>query len=265
VSRGVERIAYEPELVPPIELMRTEGIDVLEEWFRWGEEWSVLLRTLAGVGRRSAVLEIGCGLGRVAFPLRFVLLEGSYDGFEIVEEKVRFLHEGFAPRYPAFKFVHADVRNSEYNPDGRLSAASFSFPYDAGRFDVVFAASVFTHLLPENAENYFREAARVLRPGGRCLFSLFLLDHYDPGRPRPLGFARSDFDFTHRGSHLAEPWAAASRDNPERMTAYGRALVEALAREAGLELVGDPVPGLWSGAFESWAGAQDLVLLRRAA
>lgn len=32
------QIAYEPELVPPLELMRQEGIDVLEEWFRRGEE-----------------------------------------------------------------------------------------------------------------------------------------------------------------------------------------------------------------------------------
>ena len=56
-------IAYDPPLVPPLSLMRTEGIDVLEEWFRWGEEWSVLLRTSGGLRGRSDVLEIGCGLG----------------------------------------------------------------------------------------------------------------------------------------------------------------------------------------------------------
>jgi hypothetical protein len=38
------QIAYDPTLVPPLELMRQEGIDVLEEWFRWGEEWSMLVR-----------------------------------------------------------------------------------------------------------------------------------------------------------------------------------------------------------------------------
>jgi hypothetical protein len=33
---GNYQIAYDPTLVPPLELMLPEGIDVLEEWFRWG-------------------------------------------------------------------------------------------------------------------------------------------------------------------------------------------------------------------------------------
>jgi hypothetical protein len=85
-------IAYDPDLVPPLDLMRGEGIDVLEEWFRWGEEWSMLLRIYGCITGQSNVLEIGCGLGRIAFPLRYVLSsEGSYDGFEICKPKVEFL------------------------------------------------------------------------------------------------------------------------------------------------------------------------------
>jgi hypothetical protein len=34
-------VAYAPELIPPIALMREEGIDVFEEWFRWGNEWGL--------------------------------------------------------------------------------------------------------------------------------------------------------------------------------------------------------------------------------
>ena len=74
------QIAYDPKLVPPLRLMRTEGIEVLEEWFRWGEEWSVLLRAFGGLRITSDVLEIGCGLGRIAFPLRYVLRDGTYRG-----------------------------------------------------------------------------------------------------------------------------------------------------------------------------------------
>ena len=36
-------IAYEPNLIPPLELMAQEGIVVLEDWFRWAEEWSMIL------------------------------------------------------------------------------------------------------------------------------------------------------------------------------------------------------------------------------
>ncbi len=62
-------VAYEPNLIPPPSLMHTEGITVIEEWFRWAEEWSCLLRMYGGLAKQSRVLEISCGLGRTAFPL----------------------------------------------------------------------------------------------------------------------------------------------------------------------------------------------------
>jgi SAM-dependent methyltransferase len=254
-------IAYEPELVPPLELMALEGIEVLEEWFRWGEEWSVLLRVFAGLRRSSTVLEIGCGLGRIAFPLRYVLDEGRYDGFEIVRSKVDFLEATFARRHSNFRFVWANVRNTHYNPEGKIEADTYRFPYDDESFDVVFAASVFTHMQPANVAHYVRESARVLRRGGRCLFSFFLLDNYRPASERPRPFARSDFDFVDQPDG-AEGFATAFPDDPERMTAYRLSLVERMAGDAGLTLVRDQIPGYWSGAETGWVSAQDLLVLK---
>jgi SAM-dependent methyltransferase len=256
-------VAYEPQLVPPLELMALEGIDVLEEWFRWGEEWSLLLRALGGLGRESAVLEIGCGLGRIAFPLRYVLSErGTYDGFEIVRRKVEFLQSTFTPAHPNFRFTWANVRNSHYNPGGEVEAVEYRFPYEDASFDVVYAASVFTHMAPANAANYFAEAGRVVRSGGRCLFSFFLLDNYRPADLRPSAFARRDFDFEAYPA-AAEGFATAFRDDVERMTAYQIALVESLAADAGLRLAREPFPGFWSGVAATWLSAQDLVVLER--
>lgn len=257
--------AYEPALVPPLELMRREGIDVLEEWFRWGDEWAVLARVYAGLCGPSRVLEIGCGLGRVAFPLRYVLGEGgSYDGFEISHDKVDWLQRTFTPAWPAFRFAWADVRNTHYNPGGRTAAAEYEFPYEDDSFDLVLAPSVFTHMLPDAAANYLRETARVMRPGGRCLFSFFLLDNYRPGHPRPHGFGRPDFDLDHRIEAAGEDFALAFPDDPERMTGYRLELIERLAGRAGLERAGEPLPGLWSGTELHWIAAQDLVVLRHA-
>lgn len=256
------RIAYEPRLVPPLTLMRTEGIDVLEEWFRWGEEWSVLLRVYGSLRRDSAVLEIGCGLGRTAFPLRYVLSkEGTYDGFDVGKDKIAFLNDTFHRAYGNFRFSWADVHNTYYNPTGALRAAEFSFPYRDRSFDVVYAASVFTHMLPEPARHYFRESARVLREGGRCVFSFFVLDNYDPDRQRPLGFARAAFNFDHAYQDYGERFALSSPENPEEMTAYGLDFLRGLADDAGLTFVQEPLPGFWSGRFDTWIGAQDLVVL----
>src|SRR5579871_6584633 len=88
-SEGWSRYsAYNPELVPPLSLMLQERIENLEEWFRWGEEWSFLLRQYGRLTSRSQVLEIGCGLGRIAFSLRHLLSGGLYRGFDIIRDKI---------------------------------------------------------------------------------------------------------------------------------------------------------------------------------
>jgi SAM-dependent methyltransferase len=243
--------------------MQQEGIDVLEEWFRWGEEWSMLLRIYGRITRSSSVLEIGCGLGRIAFPLRYILSrDGSYDGFDICENKIRFLERTFDDIYPNFRFIWANVCNTYYNPKGEVRATDYRFPYRRTSFDVVYAASVFTHMLPEGVAHYFEESASVLKPGGRCVFSFFLLDNYRPGQPRPLGFAGASFNFDHRYADYGNDFATVVPDNLEQMTAYSVRLIEKFAARVGLEL-DPPLPGLWSGSAPTWVGAQDIVVLRK--
>jgi SAM-dependent methyltransferase len=50
------------------------------------------------------------------------------------------------------------------------------FPYDSERFDFVFLTSVFTHLRPPEVRRYLDEIHRVLKRGGRCLCTFFLLN-----------------------------------------------------------------------------------------
>jgi SAM-dependent methyltransferase len=224
----------------------------------------MLLRVYGGITRNSAVLEIGCGLGRIAFPLRYILsAEGSYDGFEICDYKVAFLKQTFHQAHPNFRFVWANVHNTYYNPNGQVPAAEYRFPYLGGAFDIVYAASVFTHMLPEATAQYFRESARVLKSGGRCVFSFFLLDHYRPGQPRPSMFAQPVFNFDHPHGPYGGEFAIGEPKNPEEMTAYRLSLIERFATEARLELAQAPVPGFWSGSWPTWVGAQDLIVLKK--
>jgi SAM-dependent methyltransferase len=256
-------LAYEPSLIPPPSLMRTEGITVLEEWFRWGEEWSMLLRSYGRLGSADHVLEIGCGLGRIAFPLRYLLSKaGRYTGFDITAAKIEFLSRAFTPAHPNFRFILADVYNSYYNPTGVVRADAYRFPSDDSAFDLVYAASVFTHMVPENAAHYFRETARVLKPGGRAVFSFFLLDHFRREQARPHGFSVAAFDFAHRYREHGDEFATVVPENPEQMTAYRSTLVARMAADAGLTMA-DTVPGLWSGTVERGVAAQDLVVLTK--
>lgn len=258
-------VAYEPALVPPLEKMRSEGIEVLEEWFRWAEEWSMIIRVYGEITRNSRLLEIGCGQGRIAFPLRYLISsEGSYDGFDIDRSKIAALEAGFEKAHPNFHFKYVDVHNTFYNRAGSIQGESFRFPYPDGSFDVIYAASVFTHMAPGVAANYFRESARVLKKTGRCLFSFFLLDYYQPAGKRSLGFDHPRFNFDYPyGSFDQREFAIANPKNYEEMTAYSKQLIERMASEAGLKLQRPVVPGQWSGSTLTWVGAQDLIVLEK--
>jgi hypothetical protein len=129
--------------------------------------------------------------------------------------------------------------------------------------DIVFAASVFTHMLPEGVANYFHEAARVVKPMGHCIFSFFLFDYYRPDQLRPHGFSRPDFNFDHTYGEYGDNFAIAFPNDPERMTAYSLNLIQQMSAESGLEYALDPVPGIWSGSFKVSIGAQDFIILRK--
>src|SRR5262249_603056 len=79
-------------------------------------------------------------------------------------------------RYPNFRFQKIDLYNKLYNPSGILKSSELRFPYEDESFDVVSLTSVFTHMMPSDVRHYLDEIHRVLRPGGRCLSTCFLLN-----------------------------------------------------------------------------------------
>jgi SAM-dependent methyltransferase len=167
----------DPDL-PPLRLR-----DVGQGDFRRiGEELAALLVRAGKLQPDDRVLDIGCGIGRVAIPLTRVLSPaGSYDGFDIVKRWIRWCRRNITPKHPNFRFAHADIYNSHYNRSG-VPATEFRFHYADGSFDFAFATSVFTHLDVEAMRHYLAEAHRVLRPGGTLLSTFFLLD--DDIKPR---------------------------------------------------------------------------------
>ena len=120
------------------------------------------------------MLDIGCGIGRMAVPLtRYLNEQGSYEGFDIVAEGIDWCTKKITPKYPRFSFHLADVYSQKYNPEGTFSASEYPFPFKDESFDLVFLTSVFTHMLPPDVENYMKEISRVLKRNGSCLITFF--------------------------------------------------------------------------------------------
>jgi len=219
-----------------------------------GDEFLRHLVELGGLRPTDRVLDIGCGIGRLARPLSgFLQPGGSYDGFDVSEEGIAWCRRHYR-RFPQFRFEHGDVANAIYNPHGRLRGSEYAFPYPNGHFDLALAISVFTHLLEDDARRYLAEAARVLAPGGRLLTTWLLLD--DETRPR-IEAGEAALDLRDRNAETA----VASEGTAEEAVAYDEAWVRARVAECGLDLRG-VWPGTWSGREEG-RSFQDIVLAVR--
>ena len=106
-----------------------------------------------GLGPASYVIDVGCGSGRLAGPLSSYLERGRYFGIDVIPELV-----AHASRVAA-------------RPDWRFETSTGLSIEKDGQADFVCFFSVLTHLLHEESFVYLREAARVLRPGGKVVLS----------------------------------------------------------------------------------------------
>jgi SAM-dependent methyltransferase len=178
-------------LLPPRRLLSGDYSD----FQRIGQRFLQYFVELAGLEPQHRVLDVGCGVGRMAVPLMGYLSDrGTYDGFDVVSREVEWCEREITPRRPSFRFRLVDVHNARYNPTGTVAPAEFEWPYPDASFDLVLASSVFTHLRPDAADRYLGEAARVLRPGGALFATYFLLDELTRGL---AAAGRSHYSFTH--------------------------------------------------------------------
>jgi SAM-dependent methyltransferase len=220
-----------------------------------GRQFLGFFRELGGLDPGDRVLDVGCGIGRMAMPLTEYLQGGSYAGFDIGRAMVRWCQREIGGRWPNFEFAWAPIHNSKYNPFGDIAASEFRFPYADDEFDFAFATSLFTHLLPEEARHYLAETARVLKPGGRCLLTFFLLTHE---AERELSAGRTMLDFAHPIPGGRTTDAA----QPEEATAFPTDDVRAWCAGAGLA-VREPIHyGVWSGTPGATT-LQDMVVAER--
>lgn len=110
-----------------------------------------LLR-MYGLCDGARLIDLGCGSGRTAVAISRDL-QVDYHGIDIVEDLL-----DFARAHTPQSYRYSRVEELQ-------------IPDQDGRADMICAFSLFTHLLHEESYIYLEECARVLKPGGRLVFS----------------------------------------------------------------------------------------------
>jgi SAM-dependent methyltransferase len=245
-------------VLPPRELQDWVGGGGADAFKATGNEFLGYLVDLCGLQPGDAVLDVGCGSGRMALPLTgYLNREGRYAGFDVSREAIAWCTENISGSHPNFEFTVVDIQNGSYNPTGKYTSSDFRFPYPDGSFDAVLLASLFTHMLPPEVKHYLHEIVRVLKPGGRSLITFFLLNEESLAL---IKGGKASFNFEHempgyRTTHV---------DHPEAAIAYPEAFVRDLYGECGLEIREPLRYGTWCGRTNGMSG-QDVVIAVKAA
>lgn len=163
-----------PPLVPPKgKIFTGQGNFVAD-----GDKMLKNIISTCGLKPHHNILDIGCGIGRIARPLtEFLCDEGSYNGFDVVLDGIKWCKKHYK-KYPNFRFTYIPLTNDLYNLNSKLKADEFVFPYDNKSFDLAILTSVFTHMQPEEVKNYLLEISRVLKPEGHCFTTFFVIDQH---------------------------------------------------------------------------------------
>lgn len=238
-------------LVPSIEEM-FEGPRSFEEFKSNGEEFLRIYREKCDLRPDERMLDVGCGIGRKTLPLTQYLNERAvYEGIDITKAGIHWCRERITARFPNFHFQQIDVYNKHYNPSGKCPPSKYRFPFPDGSFSFVMLGSVFTHMLPDDLENYLSEVGRVLIEGGRCLITYFLLNG-ESVRLIDAGNSTMEFKFV-LGKYRTE-----TLEKPELAIAFDEGWIKGLYRERGLTITHLDY-GSWCGR-KDYLSYQDLVL-----
>ncbi len=237
------------EIRPPKGIIFVGSGDFVEK----GKVFLEYFKELGHLKPEHHVLDVGCGIGRMAIPMtKFLNESGSYKGFDIVKKGINWCKKNISKRYPNFEFQHLDIFNPLYNTKGKLESTEFKFPYKDESFDFVFLTSVFTHMLPEDVEHYMSEISRVLKQGGHCFITYFVLD--DISRDNIKTY-KSEMAFPHYRGHYRLMDQKVNTAN----VAFNLKYLDALYKDNGLSLEGGVFPGWWSGR-ERLHDFQDIVV-----
>jgi ubiquinone/menaquinone biosynthesis C-methylase UbiE len=142
----------------------------------------------AGLKPTDTLVDLGCGTGRLAIQVVPTLVGGQYTGIDISRSMLN----------EARKRIEKGVPD----PPCRVSwihQTTPVFELDDNSIDMMCAFSVINHMEHEDAYLYFKEALRIVRPGGHFVFSCLPIS---TERAREVFFKSASMDMQTRNRRV---------------------------------------------------------------
>ena len=189
----------------------------------------------------------------MALPLtKYLSNKGEYYGFDLVKERIEWCQIAYQEKHPNFYFQLSDVYNKNYNSEGKIQAAEYEFPYKDDRFDFIILNSVFTHMLFTDLDNYLSEIARVLKTGGTCFITYFLLNQESLTE---IILNQSKFKFRFQ----IDNGLTVDKNIPERAIGFYEDVIRDKYKKLNLKINEPILYGAWCGRKNPVSG-QDIIL-----
>lgn len=256
---AIRRIIYLPQdifrnrrsLIPPKGMMFT-GSGGYESI---GKQFFGYFLKFGDITPDSKILDIGSGIGRMAVPFTaYLSRKGRYEGFDIVKLGVDWCSKNITSKYPNFNFKLIPLKNDLYNLDTQESASQLVFPYEDNTFDFAFLSSVFTHMMPEDVENYIAQIYRVLKPGKKCFATFFVLDEVSENA---MDSGAKQFPFAYGN------YALMDKSVKEANIAFQKEYLIDLLKANNFEIT-NFVRGNWSGVeADIYDQHQDIIIFKK--
>jgi len=254
-------ILDDDDLIPPEKLIienligTTDYQRVVDDFKKVGEGITGRMIREGYIEPASHVLDVGCGLGRLARPLIKFLSSGEYRGIDATKSSIDWCQDSYA-KFPNFRFEFADVFNSYYNPHTKTTDSQYKFPFADCSFDFVWSTSLFTHMMIDGFENYLSEMSRVMKVGAQCWNTYLLLNEVSLECIKNLDAkSRVQLHYPVDGGLVRDT------DDPGAQIGLFEGRIRTIHKKNGLEIQQPIRYGPWCGRKDNlMAGWQDIIV-----
>jgi SAM-dependent methyltransferase len=157
--------------IPPLYLRQTVGVE--DTSFFENPHGDLVFGNAVDPEKYQSVFDFGCGCGRIA---RQLLLQRTnvpqnYVGLDLFKPSIDWCTKNLTQLNDKFVFHHHDFYNPGLNPGGKKSGLALP---NLGKFSLVNAHSVFTHIIEDHVKFYFEQIANLVADHGCIRTSWFL-------------------------------------------------------------------------------------------